>query len=65
MRISSMHLTEPIPFPWSTFPIGKMDNSQFKWKDEDFIAKTSLLTWPPDQNFPPEDLLGNEIALPE
>lgn len=52
MRIASIHLTKPIPFPRNLFLVGTMDNSQFRWLDEDLFSKTSLIFWPPDVNDP-------------
>ena len=58
MRVSSMHLTEPMPFPGNMFLVGTMDNSQFKWLDEDLVSKTSLIHWLPDGNNPSDLPLG-------
>ena len=54
MRVSSIHLSTPMPFPSNMFLIGTMDNNQFKWMDEDLVSKTSLIHWLPDGNNPPD-----------
>lgn len=48
MRVSSAHLTAPIPFPKNLFLVGTMDVSQFMWLDEDLLSRTSLLHWFPE-----------------
>lgn len=48
MRVASIHLNEPIPFPRNFFLIGTMDADQFSWLGEDLISKTSLIHWTSD-----------------
>ena len=50
MRIASIHLSEPIPFPRNFFLIGTMDINQFKWLSDDLISKTSLIHWTSDDS---------------
>jgi hypothetical protein len=50
MRVSSVHLSEPIHFPPNMFLVGTMDVNQFKWMDENLLSKTSLIHWTRDDD---------------
>lgn len=47
MQVGSIHLQNPIPFPRNMFLVGTMDENQFRWVDEDFTSRTSLIYWKP------------------
>ena len=46
MRLSSIHLTEPIPYPPNLFLIGTMDTARFDtWSDSDLLSGTTIIQW--------------------
>ena len=63
IRISSMHITEPLHFPKNMFLIGTMDVRQFKWLDEDLASKASLIHWNPVENDNLDLSTGNEPLI--
>lgn len=63
MRISSMHLPEPVHFPRNMFLMGTMDASQFKWLNEDLASNTSLILWNPIESKTVDLSTGNEPLI--
>ena len=46
MRLPSIHLTEPIPYPPNLFLIGTMDTARFDWWNADLLSMTTVIQWP-------------------
>jgi len=46
MRLPSLHLTEPIPYPPNLLLIGTMDAERLDWHDAVLLTKTTLIQWP-------------------
>lgn len=44
--IGDAHLPVPIYYPSNLFLIGTMDDTEFRWWDADFLAKTTVIHWP-------------------
>jgi len=45
MRLGDVHLSAPIPYPSNLFLIGTMDVAKFRWWDDDFLAKATVIHW--------------------
>jgi hypothetical protein len=45
MRLPSLHLSEPLPYPPNLRLLGTMDTACFKWPDEDLLSMTTVIPW--------------------
>ena len=55
MRLPSIHLTEPIPYPPNLFLIGTMDTMHFDWWNADLLSMATVIQWPAVEANPATD----------
>jgi len=66
MRLPSIHLTKPVPFPPNLSLIGTMDAVRFDGRDADLLSMATIIQWPdaqaePDTDYhPPSQIAGAE-----
>lgn len=45
MRLPTIHLAEPVPYPSNFRLIGTMDSEYFDWFDEELLSGTTVIRW--------------------
>jgi hypothetical protein len=55
MRLPSIHLTAPIPYPPNLYLIGTMDTTRFDWWDAGLLSMTTVIQWPAVEANPATD----------
>jgi hypothetical protein len=69
MRLPSIHLTEPIPYPPNLFLIGTMDTMHFDWWNADLLSMATVIQWPAVEANPatddyrPQAVVGGEAEF--
>lgn len=49
VRLPSIHLTKPVPFPPNLSLIGTMDTAHYDWWDADLLSMATVIQWPDTQ----------------